>query len=102
MVSNLLFYQLLLIALVLICLLVHIGLPDNPPRVPKTPLESKPRRRRRGKKPKPFAGLIHQPFCAACEQGTDPRPQAARVATAGHHVQARTQAHCRYTSPLLS
>ena len=29
MASNPLFYQLLLIALVLLCLLVHVGLPDN-------------------------------------------------------------------------
>jgi hypothetical protein len=35
MASNPLFYQLLLIALVLLCLLVHVGLPDNPPCVPK-------------------------------------------------------------------
>lgn len=75
MVSNPLFYQLLLIALVLLCLLVHIGLPNDPPRAPKTPLDPKPRRRR-SKDPKPFAGLIHQPLCEACEQGADTRPKA--------------------------
>ena len=76
MASNPLFYQLLLITLVLICLLVHVGLPDDPPRVPKTPLEPKPRQRRRSKESKPFTGLIHQPRCEACEQGADSRPQA--------------------------
>jgi hypothetical protein len=76
MVSNPLFYQLLLITLVLICLLVHVGLPNDPPFVPKTPLQPKPRKRRRVKEPKAFAGLIHQPLCEACEQGTDTRPQA--------------------------
>ena len=34
MVTNLLFYQLLLVALVLICLLVYVGWPDYPPRAP--------------------------------------------------------------------
>ena len=77
MTSNPLFYQLLLIALVLICLLLHVGWSDNPPRVLTTPLESQPRRRRHSKEPKPFAGLIHQPLCEACEQGADSRPKAS-------------------------
>jgi hypothetical protein len=59
-----LFYQLLLIALVLLCLLVHVGLPNDPPHVPKTSLEPT-LRRRRSKEPKPFTGLIHQPLCEA-------------------------------------
>jgi hypothetical protein len=71
-----LFYQLLLITLVLLCLLVHVGLPHDPPRVPNTPLESKPRWRRRAKEPKPFAGLMHQPQCEACKQGANTRPKA--------------------------
>jgi len=50
MAFNPLFYQLLLIMRVLLCLLVHVGLPNDPPRVPNTPLESKPRR--------PAAGVI--------------------------------------------
>ena len=76
MASNLLFYQLLFVALVLICLIIHVGLPDDPPRVPQTPLKPQSRRRRRSQEPKPFAGLIHQPRCEAGEQGADTRPQA--------------------------
>ncbi len=34
MASNPLFYQLLLFALVLVCLLIHVGLLDDPPGVP--------------------------------------------------------------------
>jgi hypothetical protein len=34
MVSTPLFYHLLLVALVLICLLMHVVWPDDPPRVP--------------------------------------------------------------------
>lgn len=43
MASNPLFYQLLLSALVLLCLLVHVRLPNDPPHVPNTSLEPKPR-----------------------------------------------------------
>lgn len=66
---NQLFYQLLVLSLVLICLLIHVGLPDKPPAANK-------RRRARSKDPKPFPGLIHQPLCEACAQGTDARPTA--------------------------
>jgi IS1 family transposase len=96
MAFNPLFYQLLLITLVLICLLVHVGLPNDPPLVPKTPVEPKPRRR---SKDKPFAGLMHQPFCEACEQGTDTRPQAPGLPppvitfTRGRKRTVDTQAH---------
>jgi hypothetical protein len=99
MASTPLFYQLLLIALVLMCLLVHVGLPNDPPLVPKTPLEPQSCRRRRTKEPKPFAGLIHQPLCEACEQGTDTRPQApgspppAITFTRGRKRSVDTHAH---------
>ena len=76
MASNPLFYQLLLVTLVLICLLLHVGLTDNPPRVSNAPLEPNPRRRRRTKEPKPFIGLIHKPLCEACELEADRRPKA--------------------------
>jgi IS1 family transposase len=98
MAFNPLFYQLLLITLVVICLLVHVGLPNDPPLVPKTPGEPKPRRRRRSQD-KPFAGLMHQPFCEACEQGTDTRPQAPGLPppvitfTRGRKRTVDTQAH---------
>ncbi len=70
MASDPLFYQYLLVALVLICLLLHVGLSDNPPRMPNAP------RRRRAKEPKPFTGLIHKPLCEVCALGADPRPKA--------------------------
>jgi hypothetical protein len=76
MASNLLLYQLLLVALVLSCLLVHVGLLNDPPRAPKTPLQPNQRRRQRSKEPKPFTGFIHQPLCEAWEPGADTRPKA--------------------------
>jgi len=75
MASNPLFYQCLLVALALICLLLHVGLHDNPPRVPHAPPEPNPPRRQRTKEPKPFTGLIHKPLSEACEQGANARPK---------------------------
>jgi hypothetical protein len=100
MASNPWFYQLLLSALVLRCLLVHVGLPNDPPHVPKTSLEPKPRRRRRSKEPTPFPGLIHQPLCEVCEQEADTRPKAPGspppviTFTRGRQRTVDTQAHC--------
>jgi hypothetical protein len=99
MASNPLFYQLLLVALVLICLMVHVGLPDDIPRVTKTPLAPKPPRRRRSTEPKPFTGLIHQPLCEACKQKTASRPKAPGspppviTFTRGRRRTVETQAH---------
>ena len=58
MVPNLLFYQLPLIALVLICLIIHVGWPDHPTPPPRTPLKPSKPRRKRSKKPKAFTGYI--------------------------------------------
>jgi hypothetical protein len=73
---HLLFYQLLLVTLVLICLMRQVWWPD-PPRVayPRTFKPEMPRRTR-SKAPKPFTGSIPQPLCEACEQGTHTRPKA--------------------------
>src|SRR5438876_8449879 len=73
MAPNLLFDQLLLVALVLICLIMHVGWPDPPSPTPRTPLKSDTPRRQRSKAPKPFPGLIHQPLCDACAQHLDIR-----------------------------
>ena len=99
MAPNLLFYQLLFVALVLLCLIIYVGLPHDSPRVPKPPLEPQPRRCRRSKEPKPFAGLIHQPLCETCEQEADTRPQAPGspppviTFTRGRRRTVDTQAH---------
>src|SRR5262245_38554391 len=77
MALNQLFYQLLVAAFVLICLLIHLELPDKPLSMAQPPLVSTKRRRTRSKEPKPFPGLIHKPLCATCEQGVDTRPKAA-------------------------
>jgi hypothetical protein len=55
-----LFYQLLLIALGLICLLGHVGLPNDPPRVHKTPIKLKPRRRTLQQLPSEAVAVLYQ------------------------------------------
>src|SRR5215475_8107801 len=74
MVPNVLFYQLFLVALVVICLLIHVWWRDAPSASPPTVLTPDTPRRKRSTKPKPFPGFIHIPLCAACVQGTDERP----------------------------
>jgi len=76
MAPNLLFYQLLVVALVLICLLIHVWWPDDPSATLQTSFKPDKPRRKRSTTPKPFTGLIHKPLCEACEQGADARPQA--------------------------
>jgi hypothetical protein len=59
MAPNLLFYRLLLVALVLICLLTHVWWLDNTRATPHRLLTSAQLRRTRSKEPKPFTGYIH-------------------------------------------
>jgi hypothetical protein len=79
MISDSLFYKLLLVTLVWLCIMVHVLWPsqravtDLPPPKPLTPPRPRP------KAPKPFAGLTRKPHGDACEQGTDSRPQAPPV-----------------------
>ena len=68
MVPTPLFYQLFVVALVLICLLIHVGLPDMPLPKPQPPLASNKHRRRRSQDPQPFTGLMHKPLCEACDR----------------------------------
>jgi hypothetical protein len=62
MASNLVFYQLFLVALVLICLLIHVGWPNAPSSAPQTSRKPTTRRRKRATDPKPFPGFIHKPL----------------------------------------
>jgi hypothetical protein len=68
MASNLLFYQLLLVTLVCLCVVLHALWPGARPGVRPPLLQPSPPRPTRSREPKPFAGLLHNPLCAACEQ----------------------------------
>ena len=71
MAPNLLFYHLLLAALVLVCLIMHIWWPDPLSAPPPPPIKPHNSQRKRSQEPKPFTGYIHKPVCEACEHGLD-------------------------------
>src|SRR5262249_58286461 len=74
MVSHLFFYQLVLVALVWLCVMLHWAWPSAPTfACPPIPLPPPPPPKRR-REPQPFAGFIHKPHCDACEHGSAPRP----------------------------
>ena len=68
MVSALFFYQLVLVALVWLCVMLQWAWPSDPAAACPTTLEPTPPPPKRHREPTPFAGLIHKPHCAACEQ----------------------------------
>jgi transposase-like protein len=76
MAPNLVFYQLLLVALVLICLITHVWWLGDSRATPYRLRKPDTPRRKRSKEPKPFIGFLYKPLCVACEQGTDGRPKA--------------------------
>ena len=73
MVSDLFFYQLMLVALVWLCVMLHWAWPSDTAACP-TALEPPPPLPKRKREPTPFAGLTHKPHCDACEHTTDSRP----------------------------
>ena len=75
MVSDLLFYELLLLGLLWLCVLLYYAWPsDCPIGNQRTPTCAKPPRKR-FRDPKPFPGLTCKPLCTACEQAYEYTPQ---------------------------
>jgi IS1 family transposase len=99
MVSHLFFYQLVLVALVWLCLMLQWAWPNDPAAVCPTAPEPPPPLPKRCRKPKPFAGFTHKPHCDACEHTTDSGPQAPSappprlVPTRGRRRQVDTSHH---------
>ena len=98
MVPTLFFYQLVLIALVWLCLMCHGMWPSAPATCLPTPEPTPPVPKRKRER-KPFAGLTTKPPCDACEHGTAPRPHAPStpppriVPTRGRRRQVDTSTH---------
>ena len=98
MVPDLFFYQLVLIALVWLCLMLHWMWPSGPATCPPTPAPPPPVPKRHHE-PTPFAGLTTKPPCDACEYANAPRPQAPcaapprMVMTRGRPRQVDTSTH---------
>src|SRR5712692_659556 len=100
MVSPLFFYQLVLVAVVWLCLMLHWAWPSDPAAVcPTTPEPPSPLPKRH-RAPTPCAGLTTKPSCDACEHRGDPRPQTPSspppriVPTRGRRRQVDTSTHC--------
>ena len=99
MVSHLFFYQLVLVALVWLCVMLQWAWPSDPAAVcPTTPEPPGPRPKRH-REPTPFAGLTHKPPCDACEHSGAPHPQPPAsppphiVPTRGRRRQVDTSTH---------
>jgi IS1 family transposase len=99
MVPDLFFYQLMLIALVWLCLMLQWAWPSAPAAVCPTAPEPTPPRPKRPREPLPFAGLTTKPHCDACEHASAPHPQAPSapppriVLTRGRRRQVDTSTH---------
>ena len=99
MVSDLFFSQLMLIALLRLCVMLHWVWPSDPTIASPTilPATLPPPKRRR--EPKPFAGLTRKPHCDACAHASDSRPHAPSapppriVMTRGRQREVDTSRH---------
>jgi hypothetical protein len=99
MVSHLFFYQLVLIALVWLCVMLHWAWPSDPAAACPTTREPTPPRSKRHRAPTPFVGLTTKPHCDACEQAHEHVPQPPGcpppriVSTRGRPRQVDTSSH---------
>src|SRR5499425_1389937 len=62
------YYQLVVLGLLWLCVMLHAAWPSRCTTAQGTPAKPIIPRRQRSKEPKPFAGLTHKPHCALCEQ----------------------------------
>ncbi len=100
MLSDPLFYKLLLVGCLWLCCILHVVWPsERAITCPSTPKPAPPPRQR-SREPKPFAGLIHKPPCAACEQAAQaprvkppPAPAPRVTSTRGRRRQVDTSLH---------
>ena len=99
MVPNLFFYQLVLIALVWLCVMLQWAWPSDPAAACPPTREPPPPVPKRHREPPPFAGLTTKPPCDACASSSAPRPQTPSVPpprivpTRGRRRQVDTSTH---------
>src|SRR5712691_284172 len=100
MVSPLFFYQLVLVALVWLCLMLHWVWPSDPAAVCPPAPEPTPPVPKRHREITPFAGLTTKPPCDVCAHASDLDSEAPRtpplriVPTRGRRRQVDTSTHC--------
>src|SRR5712691_2994721 len=99
MMPDPLFYQLLLVGLVWLCLMLHVVWPSDRATAGSTTPRPATLPRKRSREPKPCAGLTRKPPCAACEQAHEHVPQPPScppprlVPTRGRPRQVDTSQH---------
>ena len=99
MVSHLFFYQLVLVALIWLCVMLQWVWPSDPAAACSTAPEPPPPLPKPQREPPPFQGLTAQPHCDACAHDTALRPQAPPapppriVPTRGRRRQVDTSTH---------
>ena len=99
MMPDPLFYQLLLVGLVWLCLMLHVVWPSDRTTAGRTTPRPAKAPRKRSHDLKPFPGLTRKPPCAACAQAHAPGPQPPGcppprlVPTRGRPRQVDTSSH---------
>jgi hypothetical protein len=101
MISHLFFYQLVLIALVWLCVMLQWAWLSDSTTAGLTPSPPTPPRRKHGREPQPFGGLTTKPHCDACGEANTPHPQAPAAPTPAPRHDARTLPSDRHLAPLL-
>src|SRR5262249_59353750 len=102
MVSNLVFYQLALIALGWLFLMLSWWWPSEPAAarpIPPTPVTPP---RKRSTAPKPFTGLARKPHCDPCEHATPAPTLTPPPAPPPHLASPRGPPRHLHPSPRLS
>ena len=99
MVYDFFFSQVVLLALVWLCLMLQWAWPSDCATAHPTPPRPTLPRRKRSREPKPFVGLTTKPPCDACAHADDSRPHAPAapppriVMTRGRRRQIDTSHH---------
>src|SRR6266478_1069272 len=99
MIPHLFYYQLVILGLLWLFVILHSAWPSRGAPVQGTSAQPITPRRQLSKDLKPFAGLTHKPFCAACEhdstlpQPPPPVPPDPRPATHRRPRQVDTSKH---------
>src|SRR5262245_34754226 len=77
MIQHLVYYQLVILVLLWLCVMLPHLWPSPPRGMPNRPAEPLTPKRKHSSEPTPFAGLTQKPHCTLCEQetgGTTPAP----------------------------